>query len=100
MAKQVIKFAPFEDSCSSIILDGVEVGHIEKDVTVDWDRYDTSTSRCTKSFERVAGYMITLWDDRVGEDLGNEADTLGTIKSLKGARDVVRELLKRAKVPA
>lgn len=98
MAKNnsAIRFEAFEDDSSSIVVNGVEVGHIEREVTVDWDRYDSSTSRCTKRFERVSGYTITLWDDRVGEAIAEEADALGTCKTLKQARDAARALVAKA----
>jgi hypothetical protein len=98
MAKQTIKFTPFDDNSSSIVLDGVEVGHIEREVTVDWTAYDHSTSRCTKSFERVGGYSVTLYDNvpAVGVARGNAADELGTVDTLKGARDAARKILTTA----
>ena len=65
-----IAIGAFEDDDSATItVDGLDVGYVERVKSVNWSAYDSSTSRCLAKFERVAGYTITLWDDRAEMDV-------------------------------
>ncbi len=64
--KAIVKFEKFgprgEDDSADILVDGMNVGYIERIMTGEW-----ASASSRQTIERVAGYSVTLWDERADD---------------------------------